>query len=217
MTRRGSSQPITDSTVRNIEGKRRPGRPRVFEPTAVLDHAVRSFWERGYEGTDVDSIAKAVGATKPSLYRLFDDKESLFLAALERYAATISSRALTAFRDEPEIADAVVAYLETAVRESTMEGRPTGCLIASIASGCAETSPKVKEFYGRGIDSLVEHLSARFTHEARTGRIPTIPSALVRARMLVDVTQGLALRARAGSSRHELLRDARGYAAIVLS
>ena len=68
--------------------KRARGRPREFIPDEALDRAVEMFWEHGYEGVDVDRIARAVNVTKPALYRAFGDKPTLMLKAVERYGLT---------------------------------------------------------------------------------------------------------------------------------
>jgi AcrR family transcriptional regulator len=51
--------------VTNI-AKRPRGRPKGFIPDEALDRAVEMFWEHGYEGVDVDRIARAVNVTKPA-------------------------------------------------------------------------------------------------------------------------------------------------------
>ncbi len=71
---------------------------------------------------DVERIARAVGVTKPSLYRLFGDKSSLFLHVLRRYGASRGTEALAAFAAEPDIAKAVAAFLESTIRASTRQG-----------------------------------------------------------------------------------------------
>ena len=76
--------------VTNI-AKRPPGRPKGFIPDEALDRAVEMFWEHGYEGVDVDRIARAVNVTKPALYRAFGDKSTLLLRAVERYALIVWS------------------------------------------------------------------------------------------------------------------------------
>src|ERR1700721_4762124 len=63
------------------------GRPREFDTDAALEKAMRLFWAKGYEGTSVADLTKALGISRPSLYAAFGDKQSLFRAALERYAA----------------------------------------------------------------------------------------------------------------------------------
>ena len=71
--------------VANSLPKRSPGRPQAFNPEEALDRAIEMFWAHGYEGVDVDRIARAVNVTKPALYRAFGDKPTLLLKAVERY------------------------------------------------------------------------------------------------------------------------------------
>ena len=165
----------------------------------------------------MDRVARTVGVTKPSLYRQFGDKASLFLQSLRRYGQTDGAKALAAFHAEPDIAAAVAAFLEAAVHASTAEGRPTGCLLACVASGQAGRSVEVRKFFGGALVSLAEALSARFEAETKAGRLSDAVSAEVRGRLLVDIVQGIAIRARAGFPRGELLRDARSYVRIVLA
>src|ERR1700679_3722681 len=63
------------------------GRPREFDIDAALEKAMRLFWAKGYEGTSVADLTETLGVSRPSLYAAFGDKEALFRAALERYAA----------------------------------------------------------------------------------------------------------------------------------
>ena len=203
--------------VENSISKRLPGRPREFDPGEALDRAVEMFWADGFEGVDVDRIARAVGVTKPSLYRLFGDKSSLFLRALKRYGETIGAAPLAAFNAQPDIADAVRALLEASVKAGTPEGGPKGCLMACVAVVQAEHSPEIRAAITRGLAGLAEMLERRFEDEANNGAIPATPSARARSRLVVDLMQGLLLRARAGVSRNDLLADARGYVPLILN
>lgn len=202
--------------VENMISKRPPGRPRGFDPEEALDRAVEMFWANGFEGVDVDRIARAAGVTKPSLYRLFGDKSSLFLHALRRYGGTVGAAPLAAFDAQPDIADAVRALLEASVKAGTMEGRPKGCLIACVAVVQAERSPDVRAAITHGLSVLAGLLEQRFGEEASSGALPATPSAWARSRLVVDLMQGLLLRARAGASRDDLLEDARSYVPLVL-
>ena len=56
-------QEVSYETVTNIP-KRPRGRPKGFIPDEALDRAVEMFWKHGYEGVDVDRIARAVNVTK---------------------------------------------------------------------------------------------------------------------------------------------------------
>ena len=195
---------------------RRPGRPREFDPGHALDHAVGLFWADGFEGVDVNRIARAAGVTKPSLYRLFGDKSSLFLHALRRYGETVGSGPLAAFDAQSDITDAVRALLEASVKAGTADEGPKGCLLACVAVVQAERSPAVKEAVAYGLSALVDILERRFKQAVAEGGIPATPPARVRSRLLVDLLQGLLMRARVGVSRDTLLEDAYEYVPLVL-
>jgi AcrR family transcriptional regulator len=49
----------------------------------ILDHALKLFTYKGYEGASMDDIARAVGIRKASLYAHFDGKESIFSAIFD--------------------------------------------------------------------------------------------------------------------------------------
>jgi len=203
--------------VEKALSRRPPGRPREFVPEQALDRAVEMFWADGFEGVDVARIARAVGVTKPSLYRLFGDKSSLFLHALQRYGETVGAAPLAAFNAQPNIADAVRALLEETVKAATTEGRASGCLIACVAVAQAGRSEKVRLAVALGLATLTEIVRRRFDEETHGGGLSASPSAETRSHMLIDVMQGLMLRARAGASPSDLLQDARSYVPVVVS
>jgi len=60
-----------------------PGRPKDLEKrAAILDAAMRLFPARGYDGVSMDAIAQDAGVSKLTVYNHFEDKESLFSAAV---------------------------------------------------------------------------------------------------------------------------------------
>lgn len=54
-------------------------RSRDFDvkKVAILDAAAHLFRERGYEGTSLDELAKALKVTKPALYYYFSNKQEI--------------------------------------------------------------------------------------------------------------------------------------------
>jgi len=68
---------------------RKPGRPRVpgledRRREEILVAATSEFAQRGFPGTDLQLVADRLGVGKGTVYRYFDSKESLFLAAADR-------------------------------------------------------------------------------------------------------------------------------------
>lgn len=73
-------QPVVDA--------RRPGRPRsVQADRAILDATVQLFAEQGYGGLTVDGVAALAGVSKATIYRRYDSKLELVVAAMSCFAA----------------------------------------------------------------------------------------------------------------------------------
>ncbi len=195
--------------------KRAPGRPQAFLPEEALDRAVEMFWEHGYEGVDVERIAHAVHVTKPALYRAFGDKPTLLLKAVERYAITYGAPMIAAFQAEPDIHKAVTAFCEATAKTATGDAR-SGCMMAAAALGQSERVAEIRSYLAKGLTATADIFAQRFEQEMKAGHLTRTLSARVRARALVDVMQGLLLRAKAGVARKELLQDARSYVPLVL-
>ncbi|MFE3787548.1 TetR/AcrR family transcriptional regulator [Streptomyces goshikiensis] len=51
---------------------------------SVIRAAMHEFARRGYYGTSTEAIAKRVGVSQPYLFRLFPNKQAIFLAATTR-------------------------------------------------------------------------------------------------------------------------------------
>lgn len=63
--------------------RRRPGRPTLSNEE-LLDIALDLFLEHGFERTSIDAICAAAGMAKRTVYARYQDKTSLFKAALNR-------------------------------------------------------------------------------------------------------------------------------------
>ena len=58
-------------------------KPEVRE-RQLLEVAQRMFVERGYQGTAMEDIARAAGVTRPVVYKLFGNKDGVYLACLKK-------------------------------------------------------------------------------------------------------------------------------------
>jgi AcrR family transcriptional regulator len=200
--------------VTNTE-KRPRGRPKGFSPDEALDRAVEMFWEHGYEGVDVERIARAVNVTKPALYRAFGDKSTLLLKAVERYGMTYVAPRMAAFQAEPDIHKAVTAFCEATVNAASNAAHG-GCMMAAAALGQSERVAEIRSYVAQGLTATADLFAKRFEKEMKAGHLTRTPSAKVRGRALVDLMQGLQLRAKAGIAREQLLQEARSYVPLIL-
>ena len=195
--------------------KRPRGRPKGFIHDEALDRAVEMFWEHGYEGVDVERIAQAVNVTKPALYRAFGDKSTLLLKAVERYAITYGGPIMAAFQAEPDIHKAVTAFCEATVNTAAGDAR-CGCMMAAAALGQSERVTEIRSYAAKGLTATADIFAKRFEKEMKAGRLTRTPPAKVRGRLLVDLLQGVQLRAKVGITREQLLEDVRSYVPLIL-
>jgi len=76
----------------------------------LLELAIDHFGRQGYRTTSVSEIARAAGLTQATAYAYFDNKESLFVAALDVDASTLVTEAHQALAGVP-VREKLVAYL----------------------------------------------------------------------------------------------------------
>ena len=63
-------------------------RPRQYDRNEVLSKSTELFWEKGYESTSMNEIAKQTGINKYSIYNEFGNKEKLYLACMDYFLLT---------------------------------------------------------------------------------------------------------------------------------
>jgi len=103
--------------------------PRV---THLLDVARKMFVAAGYDAVSLDSVARAAGVSKETIYRHFDNKEALFRAAARGLRMAFSDRAehIRAESGPPEL---VLARFARAIHDSAIEGGYLSALWLTIA------------------------------------------------------------------------------------
>ncbi|HEY4046980.1 MAG TPA: TetR/AcrR family transcriptional regulator [Acidobacteriaceae bacterium] len=183
------------------------GRPRGFDEGAALDAAMRLFWERGYEGTSMADLTKAMGLNPPSIYAAFGDKKSLFTLAAKRYAegpAQYQARALS----EPTLREVILALFRNTVEFLTDSGHPSGCMTLTGAMACGVEANSAKEFMTEIRKQNEAGLKSRLQQARKSGELAADVNVDDYARYLSTLLGGLAIQAANGVSRKEMKRIA---------
>jgi AcrR family transcriptional regulator len=95
----------------------RPPRPDLIASRReqILDAATRRFAVNGYHETDLQELADEIGLGKGTIYRYFESKQALFLAAVDRVMVRLRQR-IDQIREQTldpleQISRAMQAYL----------------------------------------------------------------------------------------------------------
>jgi AcrR family transcriptional regulator len=136
------------------------GRPARIRSTAgqrreaVLTAAVRAFSRTGYHATSVGSIASAAGISEGYVFRLFGDKQKLFVAALSRcfdriYEAVSAGADEAPSRRSRAVLDAMALAYAKLISEREL-------LMLQVQALAAADDPVIRAEMLRGEQRLVE-------------------------------------------------------------
>jgi TetR/AcrR family transcriptional regulator, copper-responsive repressor len=192
-----------------------PGRPRSFDVDRALERAADVFWTRGFAATSLDDLCEAMGIARPSLYAAFGDKQALYLAALERFRAHMAGLYEQAIREHATVRERILGFLRAAIERYTSGHAARGCLAVCTATTDAAEEPRIREALAAILHELDDAFAASLRIARDRGELAATADVAMLGRMLSATQHTLAVRARAGSSKPELERIARGAVELI--
>lgn len=184
------------------------GRPRAFSPDAALDHMVEMFWTKGYAATSLDDIAAATGLQRSSLYAAFGNKQAMYLAVIERFAAAMRAAMAVLGGEGPGLQARLRRFFDRVVDIYTSGETPRGCLVFGTAPTEAVTDPVIAARLGALLADLDAALAAQFAIAIALGDLKPGTDAAAAGRACAAIQHSLSLRARAGTVPEDLRRFA---------
>jgi AcrR family transcriptional regulator len=190
------------------------GRPRSFDERDALEKAIQVFWSKGYDGVTIDDLVAGMGVGRPSLYAVFGDKRAIFLRVIKAYAEKKGALAAKALLSPHKLRDSISGLLRYAVESATEKGSARGCLMVCVAP--LVNDAEVQRFLQSAVAGGAALVERRFRDGICAGDIPPDFPVAVRAIQVADFARGLTMRARIGTPRKTLLKDAEEAADLVL-
>lgn len=124
----------------------------------VLRTAISTFAARGYYGTTTTEVAKAAGISQAYVYRLFPDKESLFVATIQhcsdRMQQAFAEAATKASGSDPAaVLDALGDAYARLIADRDL-------LMVLMHAACAATEPPIRDAIRASYAKVVEYVRA---------------------------------------------------------
>ena len=189
-------------------------RPREFDETAVLEAAMKCFWERGYASTSVRDLAGEMGITGASLYNAFGDKRSLYGRALDHYLER-SVRDRVARSDRLPPFAAIRGFFAEVIERSVTDQKRCGCLLVNSALEMAPYDPVFRKVIAREL-TFIEGFFRRCVAAGQAdGSIDVLQSPEDLAKLLLSVLLGVRVLARSRPQRDVLEGAVNGALALL--
>jgi AcrR family transcriptional regulator len=154
----------------------------------LVKTAIELFRVNGYQATGIEKILSTAGVSKPTLYRHFDSKDELILAALRRWdeesrawlEGEMASRGTTAREQVLALYDALADWFEDAGFQGCMFINAT-VEFADQDSPIHRAAARHKEAFAAHVRSLVEAAGANEAAETTERLMILMEGAIVTA------------------------------------
>jgi TetR/AcrR family transcriptional repressor of nem operon len=186
-------------------------RPKEFERETALREAIGVFSDHGFEGTSTDTLLKAMGISRQSMYDTFGDKWQLYQEALQRYVADSVADQLRVLNMAPSAVKGLDALLNHAVDQAIADPSPR-CLGISAICEFGRSDSRVTMLTDTADRTLLSALERRIGEAKADGEVPAEVNATEAANFIKATLAGIKIAARAGASKQTL----RGIARMAL-
>jgi AcrR family transcriptional regulator len=113
----------------------------------ILDAATQLFGARGYHMTDMEDIAQSVGLARNSLYRYYDNKDSILVGCVERDMSSYLERMRGLDSLYPDPTERIDAWLDMQIDIATSPAHATMELIEEIRSASPQLRRRLMDLH----------------------------------------------------------------------
>ena len=180
-------------------------RKKGFDPERALAKAMGVFWRLGYESASTETLMKAMGIARQSLYDTFGDKRALYLKALAYYRDRTNGDTQRMLEASPSVKKGFAKLLFGLAAE-TREQHERGCLLLSANLQRDTRDAAIADFL-RDNQVRVEAIFVEALRRAQTrGELSRTHKPAALANFFVVTIQGMRTTARLTSDRQALER-----------
>jgi TetR/AcrR family transcriptional repressor of nem operon len=177
---------------------------KAFEPQRVLEKAMNAFWERGYEGISIEDLVQSTGIGRGSLYGTFEDKHSLYLAALNQYIAAFRAQTSALLEQEGTLQTVLQRLFQTQVDILLSDPARRGCFLVNASLEMAPHDPAVNTIVQSALQELEERLYRLLIKAQVAGELSWRDDPHQLAHFLVSALVSLRVLARGQQDRRVL-------------
>ncbi|NEQ69601.1 MAG: TetR/AcrR family transcriptional regulator [Symploca sp. SIO1B1] len=179
-------------------------RHKEFDRQIVLEKAMETFWQYGYEGTSIQILLQAMGINRGSLYDTFGDKRSLFLEAIAHYESKVVQEAMAKLEAPDAGKAAIIEHFQGMVERLASDRTRWGCFMTNVAvelcNHDTETAHRIRQSLQR-VEKAFRHA---LQNAQSQGDIASDADIAALACFLTCMIQGLRVMVKVDPNRQAL-------------
>lgn len=178
-----------------------------FDYDQAIDRATRLFWKKGYSGTSLRDLLKAIGIGEGSFYNTLKSKKQLYLQCLRHYNDTVGRRRAEALFSHSSAKEGVRGLFKRVLDDLDDPRNPRDCLLARSVSSDVLAERDLQKLVQTDIAAFVAALSGRLRSAKETGELTPQFEGEVVAQIIASYLQGLIRTALLNYDRSQLERQ----------
>ena len=147
-------------------------RAAPYNRDTALAAAMSIFWEKGFHATSLKDLESALAMKPGSIYAAFDNKENLYLLALERYFKTSSEafRAQAASADSP--LSALANHFHAYAQLTPGDKNRRACMLTKTLVDTSTTEPAIANVTREYLAAMQHEFARAFSRARDLGELP---------------------------------------------
>jgi TetR/AcrR family transcriptional regulator, transcriptional repressor for nem operon len=178
-------------------------RDKVHTLGLLLEHAGVLFNHKGYKHTSLNDITKATGYTKGAIYRHFQNKETLEVAAFENLMAKVYSKLFSVIKAEKCAQTKLEAFINVFESYITNPIIAGGCPLLNVSVEADDLDPILREKAKLALLTLANSIRTIIENGIKFKQInPDIPIEDTITLVIASLEGGIMLSKLNGSDNH---------------
>lgn len=181
-------------------------RAAKYDRKTALDKAVSLFWARGYHGTSLKQLERALDMRPGSLYAAFGNKQSLFLEALDVYAGDLVHQLDEQLKAAPSPMNALQSFLRQMVLGDSTSSEPPAraCMIVKTLLEVTDEDEPLGQRVNELLADIEEIFEDLLKRAQREGELRGDVDCVRLARLIQVQVMGLRTFAQRNVNIHDL-------------
>ena len=169
------------------------GRIKQYDEAVVLQKAMMTFWENGYENTSVRTLEKNMGINQFSIYKSFKNKRTLYEKVLNSYTQKLHIEFLQQLKNEDSNLEDIGVFLKGFASQIINKKIPNCCLMVQATSHLEKYDKKLQQVVIAFFDSMKQLFMQALENSRRQGLLPKEMPIELSAEYLVGIAQSISV------------------------